>query len=74
MNVVRKIIKDLGLDLEKLQSEGKLKSVESDLIQNINREPLFFGYVSRLSSEHITISEIVITKKKITTKTIVIKI
>jgi mRNA-degrading endonuclease RelE of RelBE toxin-antitoxin system len=26
MNVVRKIIKDLGLDLEKLQSEGKLKS------------------------------------------------
>ena len=26
MNVVREIIKDLGLDLEKLQSEGKLKS------------------------------------------------
>ena len=26
MNVVRKIIEDLGLDLEKLQSEGKLKS------------------------------------------------
>ena len=26
MNVVRKIIKDLGLDLEALQSEGKLKS------------------------------------------------
>ena len=26
MNVVRKIIKDLGLDLETLQSEGKLKS------------------------------------------------
>ena len=26
INVVRKIIKDLGLDLEKLQSEGKLKS------------------------------------------------
>lgn len=26
MNVVREIIKDIGLDLEKLQSEGKLKS------------------------------------------------
>ena len=26
INIVRKIIKDLGLDLEKLQSEGKLKS------------------------------------------------
>jgi mRNA-degrading endonuclease RelE of RelBE toxin-antitoxin system len=26
MNVVRKIIKDLGLDLEALQSEGKLQS------------------------------------------------
>jgi mRNA-degrading endonuclease RelE of RelBE toxin-antitoxin system len=26
INLVRKIIKDLGLDLEKLQSEGKLKS------------------------------------------------
>ena len=26
MNVVRKIIKDLGLNFEKLQSEGKLKS------------------------------------------------
>ena len=25
MNVVRKIIKDIGLDLEKLQTEGKLK-------------------------------------------------
>ena len=25
INVVRKIIKDLGLDIEKLQSEGKLK-------------------------------------------------
>ena len=26
INVVRKIIKDLGLDIEKLQSEGKLKT------------------------------------------------
>ncbi len=26
INIVRKIIKDLGFDLEKLQSEGKLKS------------------------------------------------
>ena len=25
MNVVRKIIKDIGLDLEELQTEGKLK-------------------------------------------------
>ncbi len=28
MNVVRQIIKDLGLDLQALQSEGKLKAVE----------------------------------------------
>lgn len=28
MNVVRQIIKDLGLDLLALQSEGKLKAVE----------------------------------------------
>ena len=28
MNVVRQIIKDLGLDLQTLQSEGKLKAVE----------------------------------------------
>ena len=28
MNVVRQIIKDLGLDLQQLQSEGKLKAVE----------------------------------------------
>ena len=28
MNVVRQIIKDLGLDLLQLQSEGKLKAVE----------------------------------------------
>ena len=28
MNVVRQIIKDLGLDLQQLQSEGKLKTVE----------------------------------------------
>lgn len=28
MNVVRQIIKDLGLDLQQLQSDGKLKAVE----------------------------------------------
>ncbi len=28
MNVVRQIIKDLGLDLQQLQGEGKLKTVE----------------------------------------------
>ena len=28
MNVVRQIIKDLGLDLQQLQSEGKLRAVE----------------------------------------------
>jgi len=28
MNVVRQIFKDLGLDLQQLQSEGKLKTVE----------------------------------------------
>ena len=28
MNVVRQIIKDLGLDLQALQSESKLKAVE----------------------------------------------
>lgn len=27
MNVVRKIVKELGIDLQKLQSEGKLKAV-----------------------------------------------
>ena len=29
INVVRQIIKDLGLDLQKLQSEGKLKAAET---------------------------------------------
>ena len=28
MNVVRQIIKDLGLDLQALQSEGKLKAAD----------------------------------------------
>jgi hypothetical protein len=28
MNVVRQIIKDMGLDLQTLQTEGKLKAVE----------------------------------------------
>jgi len=27
MNVVRQIVKELGIDLQKLQSEGKLKAV-----------------------------------------------
>ena len=37
MNVVRQIIKDLGLDFQQLQSEGKLKAVEIKEEENENK-------------------------------------
>jgi hypothetical protein len=37
MNVVRQIIKDLGLDLQSLQTEGKLKVMEIEETKELSQ-------------------------------------